>query len=80
MKDSSGKRHWLGENVTSRGMIFTTFMTSSELSLWHEEIDVVTADVVLGKIDDSRSQTSFSVMVRRVLGDITDKLGDLTVA
>ena len=58
-------------------MVFTTLIASAELSIRHEEIHIVTANVVLRQVDNCSHQACLTMMVARLLGNITDKLGDL---
>ena len=51
------------ENIPSRGMILASLVSCSELSVRHQEVKVVTTDVILSQVDDRHSQTLFSVVV-----------------
>jgi hypothetical protein len=44
------------------------------LTIWVEEVDIVASDKVLGKTDDGRRQTNFTVVVCRLFRDITSQL------
>ena len=72
-------RDWrrLREDVTRRGMVLSALVTRAVLSVRQEQIQVVTPDIVLRKIDDRHRQTLFAVVIRGVLGDISDQLRDL---
>jgi len=51
------------EDIPGRGMILASLVSCSELSVRHQEVKVVTTDVILGQVDDRHSQTLFSVVV-----------------
>lgn len=44
-------------------MVLATLVSGSELSVGHQKVKVVTADVILSQIDDRHGQTLLSVMV-----------------
>lgn len=55
-------------------MILSTLITSTELSIGHQQIYVVATDVVLSQVDDSHHQTLLSMVVGGFLRDIAHKL------
>lgn len=58
-------------------MIFSALITGTILTIGGQEIDVVAPHIVLGKVNDRRGQTHFTVMIGGMLRNITNKLGDL---
>jgi hypothetical protein len=77
MADHAGKRHGLCEDITRSSMVFSTRITRTILTRGLQQIEIVTADKVLGQINDCSSQTGFTVVVCSVLTDVTNKLSDL---
>ncbi len=67
----------LREDIPRRGVVLSANVPSTILTRGNQQIDVVTANIVLCQIDDSGRQTSFTVMVCSVFTDITDKLCNL---
>jgi len=64
-------------DIPGRGMVLSTLVTSTVLTVGSEQVDVVASDKVLGKIDDGLGQTGFTMVVGCMLRYITNKLGDL---
>ena len=58
-------------------MLRQTLQTSAELALWLEVVDVVASNIVLREVDDGAGKTDFTVVVARVLGNVTSKLCNL---
>lgn len=71
------QRRQLSKDVPGRGMVFTTLVTGTVLTIGQEKVQVVRPDVVLRKVDDSHRQRSLTVVISCNFGNITDKLGDL---
>ena len=71
MEDESGKRAHVGEDVTRGSGIFAAVKPRSELTAWHQQIDVICSHEILGHVDDRRHQRHFTVMVRRFLSHRT---------
>ena len=63
-----------GVNVSCRGMVFASFESGTEHSVWSEQVDVVGTDEVLSHSNDGLGQGHFSMVVGRVLCDVTRKL------
>ena len=61
-------------------MILATLVTSTELSIRQEQIDVVATNVVLREIDNGHHQTLFAVVISCFLGYVANELGDLSSA
>ena len=62
------------EDVPGRGVVLTSLVSSSELTVWQQEIEVVTANVILGQVNNRHGQTLLSVVIGCVFRDVTDKL------
>jgi hypothetical protein len=58
-------------------MILAAFMTRAILAVGQQEIQIVASDIVLCQVDDCLGQTRFSVVIRCLLADIADQLGNL---
>lgn len=74
----SSHRGWLREDIPCGSMILTALVSSTELPIRHQEVNVVTAYVVLSQVNDGHHKTLLSVVVRRFLRDIPDELRDLS--
>lgn len=72
----AGERSETGEDVTSRGVIFSAFVAGTELTIWDEQVDVVASDEILREADDCHVEGSLTVMIGSVLGDVSGKLLD----
>mmetsp|Transcript_129512 Transcript_129512/g.415176 ORF Transcript_129512/g.415176 Transcript_129512/m.415176 type:complete len:229 (-) Transcript_129512:1674-2360(-) len=61
-------------------MVLATLEPSPELAGGHQQVEVVRAHEILRKIDDGVLQRHLAVVVGSLLGDVTDKLGNLNVS
>ena len=77
MEDCSRDRGGFCEDIPGRGVVLASLVSGAELPVWHQEVKVVTADVILSQVDDRHGQTLFSVVVSGVFGDVTDELRHL---
>ena len=89
MEDGASHPWKCREDVTSAGRVFpalhlsdafhgmTHRRSSTELTAWFKEVDVVGTDKVLSKPDDRGCQTLLSVMVRGLLRDVSRQLSHL---
>mmetsp|Transcript_10187 Transcript_10187/g.28817 ORF Transcript_10187/g.28817 Transcript_10187/m.28817 type:complete len:406 (-) Transcript_10187:349-1566(-) len=68
-----------GVNVPWGGAILATLQPGSELPRWEQQVHVVGPNVVLGQANNGAGKTLLSVVVRRVLRDVSRELGDLDV-
>ena len=59
------------EDVTSRGMILTTHATSTKLTSGVEKVNIVRSGVWLGHSNDGTIQRHFTVVIGRVLSNVT---------
>ena len=57
--DGSGFR----EDVPGRGMVLASLVSSSELSVRQQEVEVITANVILGQVYNRHGQTLLSVVI-----------------
>ena len=44
-------------------MVLASLVSGSKLSVWHQEVEVVTTNVILGQVDDRHGQTLLSVVI-----------------
>lgn len=58
-------------------MVLSALITSTELSIGHEQIDVVASHKILGQVHDRHHQTLFAVVVAGLFGDVSDELSHL---
>ena len=77
MEDGSGDTGRKSADITSRGVILATTCTRTKLSTWIEQVDVVAADILLGKVDNGHRERLFTVVISGMLRDITNELSDL---
>ena len=70
-------RSRLGEDVTSRGVVFPALVARPVLAVRQQEVQVIASDVILRKVDDGHRQTLLAVVICRMLGDVPDELRDL---
>jgi hypothetical protein len=60
-------------------MVFASCITGTILTIWLEQVQIVRANVVLGQIDNGRHERLFTVVVCRMLRNITNELSNLLV-
>lgn len=77
MENRPRHRRRLRENIPRRGVVFPALVARAVLTVRHEEVQVVRADVVLGEVDYGLCEGLFAVVVGCVFGDVADELGDL---
>src|SRR5210317_838598 len=77
MEDGSGDLLKSGENITSRSVVFTTHSPGSKLSRGVEKVHVVASDIRLSHVDNRSSERHLTVMVCRVLSNVSCQLGNL---
>lgn len=70
--DYPSHRLRLCEDIPRRGMVFSTLVTGTVLTIRREHVDIVASNKVLRKINDCLCERSFPMMVCCVLGDVTD--------
>ena len=66
MEKCASHRRRFRENIPRRSVVFTALVTSTELSIWQKQVDVVAADIVLCQVDDCSHQALFTVVVARL--------------
>ncbi len=71
-------RNWVqrGKNVSCWSVIFPTKVSGTELTIGHQQVNVVGAHIILGHSDDCLNEWHFSMMVGWVFGDVTCQLCD----
>jgi hypothetical protein len=79
VKDGPSYRLKRRENVTCRGCILSSHSSSSKLTGWRKQIDIVRTAKVLSEPDDSLLQRNFAMMVRRMFGNVSCQLGDFNL-
>ena len=80
MEDGAGNLLQLGEDVTRRGGVLAAHATSTKLTGRGEQVDVVATDEGLGHANDGALKRGLTVVVGRVLTDITGQLSHLNLA
>jgi hypothetical protein len=68
--------HWVqaGEDVSWRGSLLPTLISSTELTDGQQQIDIVAPDEVLCHGDNRLAERYFTMMIRRVLSHIPTQL------
>lgn len=62
---------------TRGGKVTTNLQSSTELPVGIENVEIVASDEFLSESNNRHVQTDFSVMVCRVLSDVSSELSDL---
>ena len=68
---------WLGEDITRRGVVLSALIARPVLSVREQQVQVIASDIVLCQVDNGHRQTLFTVVICRMLRDISNQLGDL---
>ena len=58
-------------------MVLATLIAGTILAVWGEQSNIVASHIILRQIDNGLRKRNFTVMVYRVFGYVTNKLGDL---
>lgn len=58
------------EDVSGRCVVFASFVSGTELTIWHQQINIVRANEVLGHADNGLSQGHLAMMVGRMLSNV----------
>lgn len=74
MEDRSRDRGRFCKDIPGRGVVLASLVSGTELSVWHQEVKVVTTNVILSEINNCHGQALLSVVVGGVFGDIADEL------
>ena len=69
-RDGSG----FSKDIPGRGVVLSSLVSGSELSVGKQEVEVIAADIILSQVDNCHGQTLLSVVVSGMFGDITDEL------
>ena len=77
VEDCSRDGRWFCENIPGRGMVLASLISGSELSVGQQEVEVVTADVILSQVNDRHCQTLLPMVVSGVFRDVADELSHL---
>jgi len=73
----AGNGSELSKDVTWRGSIRASLSSSTELTVWGHQVDIVGADKGLRETDDGGIHALFTVMVCGMFSDISSQLCDL---